>query len=237
MSYWDYDEPMWEPSEADDLFGEIKQKLVDAAKDSIKTDIENLKKRNSYLEKRNKELEDREYSVDLKERELEYKSRDIRNVVEREFYKKVVEDVFKDALNKSHIWVAQNIAHEKQKCDLCDENRQWTTTWPDGTVSHKTCTCAIPEYQYEPVELIIDSLRYTYQDGNSTSNRYYNLSKTYTAIGNKWNDYSYAEFNVMFIFDSFCNDVLVARDKLGYQKYIGFRSKEECQKYCDWLNK
>lgn len=36
MGYWDYDEPMWEPSEADELFNEIKSKLIDAAKDSIK---------------------------------------------------------------------------------------------------------------------------------------------------------------------------------------------------------
>lgn len=27
-----------------------------------------------------------------------------------------------------------------------------------------------------------------------------------------------------------------AHDKLGYEKYIGSTSKEECQKYCDWLN-
>ena len=36
MDYWDYDEPMWEPSEADELFNEIKSNLIDAAKDSIK---------------------------------------------------------------------------------------------------------------------------------------------------------------------------------------------------------
>lgn len=237
MSYWDYDEPMWEPSEADDLFDAIKQKLIDFAKSSIKTDIENLKTRNNYLEKRNKELEDREQSLNQKERELEYKSRDIRKAVEREFYKTAVEDVFKDALDKSHIWVAQSIAHEKPKCDLCDENRQWTVTWPDGTTLRKKCTCTIPEYWFEPVELIADLLRYTYQDGNNGSHRHYNLSRTYTAIGNERNDYSYAEFNVMAIFDSFCDDVLTTHNKLGYQKYIGFTSKEECQKYCDWLNK
>lgn len=32
MGYWDYDEQMWAPSEADDLFDEIKQKLIDSAK-------------------------------------------------------------------------------------------------------------------------------------------------------------------------------------------------------------
>ena len=49
MSYWDYDEPVWEPSEADELFDEMKSKLVEAAKASLKNDMESLKRRNEYL--------------------------------------------------------------------------------------------------------------------------------------------------------------------------------------------
>lgn len=45
MSYWDYEEPMWEPSEADELFDEIKSKPIGAAKDSLKSDMESLKRR------------------------------------------------------------------------------------------------------------------------------------------------------------------------------------------------
>lgn len=236
MGYWDFEEPVWEPSEADDLFDEIKQKLIDSAKSSLKNDMESLITRNNYLEKRNKELEDREQSLNQKERELEYKSKDIRGAVEREFYKTAVEDVFRDALNKSHIWVAQSVAHKKPKCNLCDENRQWSAIWPDGTISNKKCTCAIPEYWFEPTELIANLLRYTYQDSDNVSYRHYNLNRTYTAVGDKWNDYSYAEFSVIAVFDNFCDDVLTIHDKLGYEKYIGFTSKEECQKYCDWLN-
>ena len=52
MSYWDYEGPMWEPSEADELFDELKSKLVDVAKASLKNDIKFLKSRNEYLEKR-----------------------------------------------------------------------------------------------------------------------------------------------------------------------------------------
>lgn len=42
MGYWDYDEPVWEPSEADEIFDELKAKLVDAAKDSLKSEMETL---------------------------------------------------------------------------------------------------------------------------------------------------------------------------------------------------
>ena len=86
-SYWDYEEPVWEPSEADELFDEMKSKLVEAAKDSLKHDIESLKRRNEYLEKRNKELEEKAQEVSRKESDLEFKSRNIRREVEKEFYK------------------------------------------------------------------------------------------------------------------------------------------------------
>ena len=72
MGYWDYDESYWEPSEADILFDEIKDKLIDAAKDSLKSDIESLKLRNEYLEKRNQELEKKISKIEQKERQDYY---------------------------------------------------------------------------------------------------------------------------------------------------------------------
>ena len=108
---------MWEPSEADELFDEIKSKLIDAAKDSLKSDMEHLKSRNEYLEKRNKELEDKAREVSSKESDLEYKSRNLRREVEREFYKAAIEDIFKDMIEKSQLWFAENKPHEKPKCD------------------------------------------------------------------------------------------------------------------------
>jgi uncharacterized protein (DUF3084 family) len=101
MGYWDYEEPYWEPSEADELFDEMKAKLIDAAKASIKSDMGLLKSRNEYLEKRNQELEQRERAVDQKERDLGYKADNLRREVEREFYKTAIEDIFKDAIEES----------------------------------------------------------------------------------------------------------------------------------------
>ena len=237
MGYWDYEEPMWEPSEADELFDEIKSKLVDAAKDSLKSDMEYLKSRNEYLEKRNKELEDKVREVSSKESDLEYKSRNLRREVEREFYKTAIDDIFKDALEKSQLWFANNKPHEKPKCDKCDENRNWVLTWPDGTTTSKRCTCSQPDYWYEPEETWIESLRYMVSDSNYPSERYYRLNKSYQCIGDsRWNDYSYKDFGIQFVYDKFCDDVIEKRDQLTYGKNIGFTSKEECQKYCDWLN-
>lgn len=237
MSYWDYDEPVWEPSEADELFDELKSKLVDAAKASLKNDMESLKRRNEYLEKHNKELEDKAQEVLSKESDLEYKSRNLRREVEKEFYKTAIDDLFKDAIEQSQLWFADNKPHEKPKCDKCDEDRNWVLTWPDGTTTSKRCTCSQPDYWYEPEETWIDTLKYTVKDSNYQSERYYRLDKSYQYTGDsRWSDYSYSDFRIQFVYDKFCDDVIEKHEQLGYGKKIGFKSKEECQRYCDWLN-
>lgn len=237
MGYWDYEEPMWEPSEADELFDEIKSKLIDAAKASLKNDMAYLKSHNEYLERRNKELEDKAQEVLSKESDLEYKSRNLRREVEKEFYKTAIDDLFKDVLEKSQLWFADNKPHEKPKCDKCDENRNWVLTWPDGTTTSKRCTCSQPDYWYEPEETWIDYIRYTVKDSKYQSERYYRLDKRYQCTGeSRRNDYSYEDFGIQFVYDKFCDDVIEKKKQLKYGERIGFKSKEECQKYCDWLN-
>lgn len=238
MSYWDYEEPMWEPSEADEFFDELKSKLVDAAKTSLKNDMESLKRRNEYLEKRNKELEDKAQEVLSKESDLEYKSRNLRREVEKEFYKTAIDDLFKDAIEQSQLWFADNKPHEKPKCDKCDEDRNWVLTWPDGTTTSKRCTCSQPDYWYEPEETWIDTLKYKIKDSDYQFQRYYRLDRSYQYTGDSnWSYCSYGDFGIQFVYDKFCDDAIEKTEQLGYMKKIGFKSKEECQKYCDWLNK
>lgn len=239
MSYWDYEEPAWESSEADELFAEIKAKLIDSAKDSLKYDIKTLKESNEYLTKRVKELEKRESEVAQKERNVEYKAQNLHREVEREFYKTAIEDVFKDALEKSQLWFADHKPHTKPKCNKCNADREWVLTWPDGTASEKLCDCANPDYWYEPQETWIDVLKYKVKDSNYQSERYYRLEKhyQYTGASRYYDDCSYSEFYIQFVYDEFCDDVLEKHEHLGWRKYIGFTSREECQKYCDWLNK
>lgn len=238
MSYWDYEEPVWEPSEADELFDEMKSKLVEAAKASLKNDMESLKRRNEYLEKRNKELENKAQEVLSKESDLEYKSRNLRREVEKEFYKTAIDDLFKDAVEQSQLWFADNKPHEKPKCDKCDEDRNWVLTWPDGTTTSKRCTCSQPDYWYEPEETWIDTLKYKIKDSDYQSQRYYRLDRSYQYNGDSnWSYCSYSDFGIQFVYDRFCEDVIEKTEQLGYGKRIGFKSKEECQKYCNWLNK
>lgn len=230
MSYWDYEEPMWEPSEADELFDELKSKLVDAAKVSLKNDMESLKRRNEYLEKCNKELEDKAQEVLSKESDLEYKSRNLRREVEKEFYKTAIDDIFKDTIEKSQLWFADNKPHEKPKCNKCDENRNWVLTWPDGTTTSKRCTCSQPDYWYEPQETWINCIRYIVKDSNYQSERYYRLDKSYQYTGDsRWNDYSYEDFGIQFVYDKFCEDVIEKTEQLGYMKKLDSNLKKNAR--------
>lgn len=118
---------------------------------------------------------------------------------------------------------------------VCDANRNWVLTWPNGETTTKKCDCASLDYWYEPEETYIDTLRYKIKDSRYPSERYYRLKETYSH--SKYDDYSFVDFKIQFVFDSFCDDTIKAHQQLGYGEKIGFKSKEECQKYCDWLNK
>lgn len=238
MGYWYYEEPYWEPSEADELFDEIKSKLIDSAKTSIKSDIESLKARNEYLESRNKELEKKVYEVAQKERDLEYKADNLRREVEKEFYKTAIEDLFKEALEESVVWFADHKPHARQKCDKCDADRNWVLRWPNGEASTRQCDCAKYDYWYEPQESHIQVLKYKIKDSRYPSERYYRLEKSYQNTGSsRYEDYSYNDFRIQFVYDNFCDDVIEKHEQLRYGQRIGFKNKEECQKYCGWLNK
>lgn len=237
MDYWDYEEPEWEPSEADELFDEIKTKLINSAKDSLRHDMESLKEHNEYLSKRVAELEKKEYEVMQKEIDLKYKAENLRSEVEREFYKTAIDNILKDAIEKSQLWFADNKPHTKSKCDKCNADRKWVLVWPNGETISKPCDCASPDYWYEPQETWIDVLTYKVKDSNYRSERYYALEITYqNTQESSWDDYSYSKFHIRFIYDTFCDDTIEKYKEYGWRERIGFKTKEECQKFCDWLN-
>ena len=49
-------------------------------------------------------------------------------------------------------------------------------------------------------------------------------------------EYSYNEFKLYQIVDEFNDSTIELHEAKEYGTKIGFKTKEECQKYCDWLN-
>lgn len=240
MGYWDYDEPYWEPSEADILFDEIKDKLIDAAKDSLKSDMESLKLRNEYLEKRNRELEKKISQVEQKERDLNYKAENLKREVEKEFYAKNVQDIFEEWLNHAEVWYAEAIPYDRPKCNLCNEERKWVVEFPDGSTTYKDCTCNKKDYVYEP------------RISQSTWSKFHKTKIAESIWGDKCRVYlsssyqpnkeyaasydCYSEFHIERVFERFNDETIEYHKNKRYGERLAFESKEECQKYCNWLN-
>lgn len=81
-------------------------------------------------------------------------------------------------------------------------------------------------------------MTYRVKDSNYVSEKYYRLDRSYQCNHNRsGEDYSFQDFGIQFVYDKFCEDVIEKTENLYYGKKIGFKSKEECQKYCDWLNR
>lgn len=240
MSYWDYyEEPCWEPSEADELFDEIKDKLINSAKSSIKSDIKSLKSRNEYLEERNKELEKKACEVAQKERDLQYRAENLRKEVENEFYNKAIDELFKGRIENVDVWFANSTPHKRQKCNNCDENRKLTHTFSNGKTVSTQCDCAKIDYWYEPSMATLKTLKYCVKPSEYLSERkyYINNYKAYKPSDYSYCDnYNYAEFNIFHVVDQFDDNTIKLHNEAEYTEKIGFKTKEECQKYCEWLN-
>ena len=163
MGYWDYEEPYWEPSEADELFDEVKNKLINAAKDSIKSDMSYLRSENKRLIERNQELEKKAHEVAQKERDLEYKANNLRREVENEFYNKAIDELFQNRIENIDVWFAEHTPHDQPKCNHCDENRDLKHTFHNGKTVSVKCDCANQNYYYEPALATLRVLKYIVQ--------------------------------------------------------------------------
>lgn len=132
--YSDYDD-YYEPSEEEIFFDELKEKF----KETLKADVRDKMK---CLEIENKDLREQLDSYKSKERELRSKEDSLKcreenykREVEKEFYKKTMEEVFENLLEDSDVWYAEHVPHMKPKCNLCNKNRELVATYPDGTTT------------------------------------------------------------------------------------------------------
>lgn len=238
MSYYDFEENYYEPSEEEIFLDELKDKFREILRDDLKTELERLKEENADLRKTVKEYKDMKSKLSSKEREFRYKEENLKREVEREFYNKTIEEVFAGALEDSEVWYAESVPHKKPKCNLCNEERKMIATYPNGEKVYKSCDCANPIYSYEPYISVNKEIKFhkaykpRYSDDKKVYlTKYHRPNKDYVEAY----DY-YGEFRIENIFDDFTEDAKVCHKTKRYGEKIAFRNKEACQKYCDWLN-
>jgi hypothetical protein len=229
MGYFDtdyYDE-CYEPSAFDDIANEAFQKMQDCLKQQVKDYYNNIQKDNERLKKENEELKNREHTVRNKELELESKIRDL----ERTFTKSKFSEMLKPFEKEFYIYYADSTSKLVPKCNQCDENRQITFTSPSGKTILRNCECNKRYTYYKPVKTKIISL-WLHKDG--WNNRPFTISAKYQDTRD---DEHYCDFKILEIIDKFNEEEVKSYNPSTYGNSTGFLSKEECKKYCDWLNK
>ena len=238
MDYDDY-EGYYEPSEVDQLVEEFKDKIREHLLPNIREEIEQLNKENTELRIKNEEYKKRESEINNKERDLKYKADNLKREVEKEFYESNIDDTLKDYIEKSEVWFADSKGFRQDKCSLCNGKRKLVANFPNGKTTETNCDCSNLIHKFVPEASELSLIKFNKRDSRYQSERKFYISKTYipSKESSYRDDYSYNEFKLCQIANEFNEDIKELHETKEYGTKIGFKSKEECQKYCDWLNR
>jgi hypothetical protein len=237
--YEDYDESSYyEPTIADEILIEYQEKMKEVLLESIKLEIEQIKNENIKLKKENQEYKQRENSISSKERDLKYKEENLKREVTNEFYKSNIGDTLKQYIEDCEVWFADVEYYQKEKCNLCNEKRELVAKFPNGKTTKTECTCAKTLSKYVPTLSTITIIQFGKRNSRYSSDRKFYLGRTYSPPSNRSDyDYEYQDFKIYHVVDEFNESIIALHENKKYGERLGFRDKEECQKYCDWLNK
>jgi hypothetical protein len=217
----------YEPSQADIILDEFMGKMREALTVTAKNEIEQLRRENAELTDANKKLRQEAVAVNMRSQELERKEKNL----ECRFYEKKFSEILEPFMNNITVYTASHEGHSQAKCSYCDDEGNLTFTAINGQETRKQCQCRNFIYWYEPIICELRELslfKYRFSDGN----KFIATGKFEKDSGD---DERYFKSETRMVLDVFSQEV-VGQIKTDYDKRIVFTSKEECQKYCDWLN-
>jgi len=238
MDYDDY-ENYYEPSEVDQLIEEFRDKIREHLLPNIQEEIDRLNKENNELRIKFNEYKNKESELNSKERNLKYKEDNLKREVEREFYASNIGDTLKDYIDNSEVWFADSKGFSQDKCSLCNDKRKLVANFSNGKTTEISCDCSKIISKYVPEISELSTIKFSKRDSQYQSEREFYLWKTFVPSGKSsyYDNHSYNDFKLCQIVDEF-NDTTKELDKdRKYDTKIGFKTKAECQKYCDWLNR
>jgi regulator of replication initiation timing len=227
MSYYeDYgDEPYYEPTPADEIFFEAKQKLEECLKESIKYKIGHLAEENARLKTENEKMQEKVRNIEWKEKSLENKEKDL----ERSVLRKKFSEMLKPLEEQTPMYNVDYTYIQDDKCNKCNNKRQIEFTLPSGKKSHEDCSCNKSYIVYYPILRKMITLA-LYKDRNypyavSVSPKYDSASY----------DDTYCKFELKQYIKNIDEETDVDVSKLNYTQ-VGFQREKDCQKLCDYLN-
>lgn len=217
-------EGYFEPSSADLIYGEMKNKLKDLMKDEIKHEIKYIKEENKRLEKENEEMQNKLRNIEFRESQLKIKEE---NMLASSLRKKFSE-MLKPLEENMTIYSADYTYVYGEKCSKCDNNRKIIFKSPSGKELNESCQCSKSYAMYSPAERNIVSLD-LYKNRND--NRKIILTPQYES---KDYDDAYCKFKPKTII----TEINGLTDFSSFStRETGFATKELCQEYCNYLNR
>jgi len=230
--------PYYEPTLADEILIEYQQKMKNALLESVKSQIENIKEENERLKEENKNYKQRERDILNKESNLKYKEENIKREVTNEFYQSNIGDSLKQYIEECEVWFANIKHYQNEKCNLCNKERKLVAKFPNGEITKTNCTCAKMLSKYVPAISATTMIRFSKRDSRYSSERKFYFSRSYSPSKDRNSyDYDYQEFKIYHVVNEFNESIIDLHKNKSYGERLGFKSKIECQKYCDYLNK
>jgi len=108
----------------------------------------------------------------------------------------------------------------------------------NGEITKTACACVKILSKYVPAISATTMIKFSKRDSRYSSERKFYFSRNYSPVNNRNSyDYDYQEFKIYHVVDEFNESIIELHKNKSYGERLGFKSKEECQKYCDWLNR
>jgi len=215
-----YEEPYYEPTLADEIFIKYLNEMKSALTESAKYQIESIKEINAKLIKQNNDLKEEVRKIRDKERDLEIQKSNLERKVRSERLSKLMKDF------EVVMYRPDKTSVKLPKCDKCNENRKIKFTSPLGKIMDESCTCNVSKPVYNVEKYICTEFRIN--SNNDSMLMWYKIKQS--------DDYDYASYRSgsSDLAKSIYQDGMNFKDLDRSDTY--FKSKDDCKRYCDWLN-
>ncbi len=207
----------YEPSEFDEAMEEFKRTIRDNVRDEIKNEIAMLKSKLA-------ELQDVQQRFDELKKEHDQKMREMNRAIENAAHdarKLRMLEILADF--QQEYWGIENVGIEQPKCEKCDENRLIHFLSPSGRDCKEDCECRHRKPYYSPRKM--ECVEIDFRNGKMKGWYIPHQKDDYYTSGNSCDDKVYRG-------EPF-EEIDVPK---WYAAYPWFKTEEEAQAYCDWLN-
>lgn len=218
MYYMD-DEDYFEPSEFDEKIEELKNELRESVKKEVKDELEKLREENKKLQEIKKNFESIKEDYERKKAECESTTRKAEAKAKKIRLKELMEQF------KVTMWSVGWSNLYKEKCNKCGKDRIIKVMLPSGKMVEDDCKCRISKKVHYPQE-----------------ERLYGLSDKYSREVGAWYELSSSSKDGDTFTYSTDVETIVDHNKdfekmkNGRLRGVFFTTKEECQKFCDYIN-